>query len=298
MFQHRRQRQRRGDPEHTTGRVVRAPQRAVAHEADTARKQPGKAWLRACYCGKQLPARVGQCKDSAIRVGDPDAAIRAFGHGGERANRLPAGFEALAACGQAQQLGAVADPQHATAVAQQPLCACGRVAPVGTGTVPARAIEPAQAAIDCGPEAPAAIALQLEHHAAGQVLAWCEVGEVAVGETVDPGTEIPDPRGVVRCERQRGHVVRCVRLAIGRRHTCEAVTIELEQAKTGRQPQRAVIGLRDIPDVGRCAALGAPGGVVKLQHAVACCGDPACPCRYAQQQPTARQRDPVRNAQA
>ncbi|WP_238692631.1 hypothetical protein [Xanthomonas arboricola] len=144
--------------------------------------------------------------------------------------------------------------------------AFGGVPPVGTGTLPTLAIEPAQTAIDGRPPASTAIVLNAEHHAVGHVLARAEVREVTVREAIDAGVEVADPGGVVRRQRERGHVVRRVGLAIRRRLPREVVAIELKQTEAGRQPQRPGVGLLDIPDVGRRAAFGAPGGVVELQQ--------------------------------
>ncbi|AZR34879.1 hypothetical protein NX08_010755 [Xanthomonas vasicola] len=209
--------------------------------------------------------RIGQRKHAAMRIGNPDRAVRMLCHGGEVPDLLAGGFEALSTGSQQQDAAAVAHPQNAAAIAQQPLRACCRVAPVGTGAVPALSVEPAQPAIDGCPQAATAIAFDAEHHPVRHILAGHKVGEAAVGQAINAGIEIADPRAIVRSQRQRRHVVRCVGFALRCCLPGEVFAVELEQTEAGRQPQRTAIGLLDVPDIGRCTALDAPGGVVKLQ---------------------------------
>ncbi len=161
--------------------------------------------------------RIGEREHAAVRIGDPDRAVRVLGHGGEVPDLLAAGFEASRTRLQRQDAAAIAHPQDAAAIAQQPLRAGFRIAPVGTGAVPAPSVEPAQPAIDGGPQAAAAIALDAEHHPIRHILARHEMSEMAVGQAIDAGIEIADPRAVVRGQRQRGHIVRCIGFALRRR---------------------------------------------------------------------------------
>jgi len=260
------ERRRRIDPVDAAMHRLGTPQMSLAIE-----QQPLGMHRRAVLAGDRAIGRArvrrrqaGQGPGTLGPVRQPQSSVRRLrdrrvAHGAHAGAR-----ETPGATGQIQQLLAGGDPQRAVAVGHDPIRAFGGITPVGTGDLPALAVEACQTAAAGRPQRAAPVPCEGEHHAGGEAVARRVVREMSVAQRARAAVEQADPQRAVRLHRQRGDVVGAEALALRRLEALEGDAVEAVQARARAQPQEAVGILRQRPDIRWRAAFHAPHRLAEL----------------------------------